>query len=131
MSEVYLILYDKSNWNFIRHYLFIGQYFSAIEVYGKMHYFHPSGKIEHDENFTKEEFQTLPRERILMGHTRFSRIDVFRIIKDLSSAFNQNYNDLTNNCNHFSNRLSRQLLKISIPDWVLLSDDLTCLLQVI
>ena len=122
MSEVHLILHDASRLNSITHYLCLGKYLSAIEVFGRVYSFHPPGQISYETSDSKS--TTNIRKRLLLGQTRLTRIDVLRAIKHLSNAYEQNYDDLTHNCDHFSNAFLKALLGKSIPDWVWLSDDL-------
>ena len=129
MTSVNLIVYDLSKWNFIAHYLSLGRYFCAVEVFGKLHYFRPPGVIDHGSKIENVAGNLKERRRVYIGESNMSRIDVLRTLKDLSLSFDNNYDTLTNNSNHFCNRLCKLLCGKSIPDWVLLLNDLFVLLR--
>lgn len=129
MTSVYLIVYDMSKWNFITHYLSLGRYFSAVEIFGKIYYFGPPGTVSHGTKVENIAGLLRERKRVYIGSSNMSPINVHRTIKDLSLLFNKNYDVVANNSNHFSNAFCRMLCTKSIPDWIMLSSDLTLLLR--
>lgn len=129
MTSVNIILYDLSRWNVIAHYMSMGRYFSAVEVYGKIYYFRPPGVVDHGMKVENVEGILSVRTRIRIGETNMSRIDVARTLKDLSVSYNNNYDSLSNNSNHFCNQFCKMLCGKSIPDWILFLSDLTLLLR--
>ena len=156
MSSVNIILYDLSKWNVITHYMGLGRYFSAVEVYEKVYYFRPpepssqkynvpstiqgnslktrrdaaaAGVVAHGTKVENVGGILRERKRVRIGDSSMSRIDVVRTLKDLSLSFNGEYDALSNNSNHFCNQFCRLLCGKSIPDWILFLSDLTLLLR--
>lgn len=59
------------------------------------------------------------RESIQLGYTDFSRDEVSRIVEQLGLQFRGNsYHLIGNNCNHFSDTMSRVLCGEEIPNWI-------------
>ena len=129
MTSVNIIVYDLSRWNVIAHHLSLGRYFSAVEIFDKVYYFRSPGIVDHGMTIKNVTGVLRERKRVYIGESNMSRIDVLRTLKDMSLSFNCNYDALSNNSNHFCNHFCRLLCGKSIPDWILLLNDLNLLLR--
>ncbi|XP_060663019.1 deubiquitinase DESI2 [Drosophila nasuta] len=126
-EPVILNVYDLFNVNeFGAARIGLGIFHTGIQVYDKEytyggHSYSNSGifeimprtaEIELGEHFHY-------RESIQLGYTQFTRDEVMRIVEQLGCQFTGNSYHLTsNNCNHFSDAMSRILCGQQIPKWI-------------
>ncbi|VDP05538.1 unnamed protein product [Soboliphyme baturini] len=122
---VYLNVYDMYWVNDYLSNLGIGVYHTGVEVHDWEY-----GYGGHPLSFSGV-FQIVPKDgeelgenyrfkqSILLGYTELSAEDVSIIVQGMGDEFKgDRYHLLTNNCNHFSAKLSEILCGQTIPSWV-------------
>ncbi|KAH8400127.1 hypothetical protein KR215_007705, partial [Drosophila sulfurigaster] len=125
-EPVILNVYDLFNVNGFVVPLGLGIFHTGIQVYGKEytyggHIYSNSGIFEMMPRTAEFELgqHFHYRESIQLGYTQFSRDEVKRIVDQLGYQFTGNSYHLTsNNCNHFSDAMSRTLCGQQIPKWI-------------
>lgn len=126
-TEVRLNVYDTSTNNAWTKFLGLGKYHSGIVVYDKEYIYRvPDGvtDIVPQSGGIKTKLSSKPVASILLGETDKSRAAVLDIVAKLSVKFSpQSYDPLDRNSNHFAERLSIELCKKTIPQWVNLVAD--------
>lgn len=125
-EPVILNVYDLFNINEYVGPLGLGIFHTGIQVYGSEytyggHSFAHSGIFEMAPRSAEQELgdNFHYRESIHLGYTQFTRDEVIRIVDQLGWQFTGNSYHLTaNNCNHFSDTMSRLLCGQHIPGWI-------------
>lgn len=125
-EPVILNVYDLFNINEYVVPLGLGIFHTGIQVYGSEytyggHTYSHSGIFEMAPRSAEQELgdNFHYRESIHLGYTHFSRDEVNRIVDQLGWQFTGNSYHLTaNNCNHFSDTMSRLLCGQNIPGWI-------------
>jgi len=97
-------------------------YHSGIEVCG-VEYSFGGGPVQGTGVWEQPPRQSPPnalfKESIVLGRCSKTRSEVESIVDHLKAQFPaSSYSPVTNNCNHFSNRLSTELLNKPIPSWI-------------
>ena len=120
--EVKLQIYDLSNGS-IKHLApqfnldIEGIWHTSVDVYGREHFF--MGGIVQAPSGTQKTGKHV--KTIELGVTDVEENLFFEFLEMMNVRFNQNtYNLMKNNCNHFSNELSKFLVNKQIPDYILL-----------
>ncbi|KAH8386586.1 hypothetical protein KR093_001334, partial [Drosophila rubida] len=125
-EPVILNVYDLFNINEFAVPLGLGIFHTGIQVYDIEytyggHSYANSGIFEMLPRTAEHELgqHFHYRESIQLGYTQFSRDEVHRIVEQLGWQFTGNSYHLTsNNCNHFSDTMSRILCGQQIPKWI-------------
>ena len=122
--KVYLHIYDLfSSINYYLHPLGIGIYHTSIQINNTEYWF--GG---HPEDFTgvseevpfKNTKQFFFRETIMLGESSLNYETIRSIIEKIKDKYTgKSYNVISNNCNHFTNELTAELLnKKNIPNFL-------------
>ena len=114
-ENVYLNIYDLSNFNNCLYDIGLGIYHTSIKIYDYEYNF---GSIQGIYKLNKKCLLPL-REKILMGYTFKTQAEIELLIKDLEYDFNSNrYHPTNNNCNHFTSAILDILLNKKMPSYV-------------
>jgi deubiquitinase DESI2 len=117
--KVYLNLYDlaENNLNSSLIQVGLGFFHSGVEIDGTEYTFSQSGIYDHVPMQVPYHF----RAKILLGESEITPSELRTIISKLQSApewQGSKYDLLTCNCNHFSDALVVEILRIHIPSFV-------------
>ncbi|KAG9510938.1 Deubiquitinase DESI2, partial [Fragariocoptes setiger] len=128
-TPVRLNVYDMVSMQGLNQYsspLGFGVFHSGVEIYGSEyayggHNFSHTGVFEiaprDVEVLGEDSFKY--RETLLIGHTDFDADDVKQIVDSLGEKFRgDKYHLLHQNCNHFTDALTKVLCGQGIPSWV-------------
>lgn len=133
LTEVRLNVYDTSSNNVWTKLCGLGKYHSGIVVFDKEYIFRvPDGvtNIAPGTGGIKTKLSRKPIASLVLGETDKSRAAISDIIAKLSITFSpESYDPLDRNSNHFAERLSIELCKKTIPQWVNLVADLAAFSQ--
>jgi len=121
--RIQLNVYDlvEADWNDYAYYAGFGIHHSGTVIFGQEFSYGA-----HDENSSgifaiepKQAPECRHRATIELGEAKISLVQFRRILSELGTKFTgSSYHILTQNCNHFSNELTRRLLGLDIPGWI-------------
>jgi hypothetical protein len=124
-KDIYLNVYDLHESNSLLYAIGGGFFHSGIEIaplgsreLGGYEYSYTSQGVV--KRRTGTPFCKNLRSRIKLGTHTATVINIYKTITKLStgSFTAEKYHLITNNCNHFSDAFSRELLQVKIPRWV-------------
>jgi hypothetical protein len=117
MREILLNIYDLNEINDYLYGMGIGFFHTGVEIQGFEFSFSSQGIIKTRPRLPQ--FGKF-REQILMGVYNGSHHSMYAIIYKLqTSEFGVGkYHTTKKNCNHFSDTLCYELLKVNIPNWI-------------
>ena len=116
-TDIYLNIYDLHDINNYLWNIGLGIYYSGLEIYNNEYsYIYIKGIcVIKPRSLKGINF----REKIRLGSTEKTEIEIKNIINDLRKEFPaESYHPIYNNFNHFTNELSRLLTGNNIPDYL-------------
>ena len=115
-EPIYANIYDLSQINNFLRPFGIGTYHIGIEIYGSEYSFNDQGIF----SISPKSNELYPlRETIYLGTTNLNYYQIYNIITNLKTQFNDyNYDIYTHNCNDFCDKLLSQLTQSKLPDHI-------------
>ena len=125
-SDVILNVYDTSFHNQWTYYFGWGRFHTGIEIYGKEYIYRvPDGITSIKSKSGGIKGKVALRTSIKIGETTKNRQDVQDVLDGLDNEFTpETYDPVSQNSNHFTDRVAGVLCHKTIPQWINLVADL-------